>query len=105
MTTEKEKNSRGRKNTLVGIVTSSSAQKTISVEVYRLAKHSKYGKTLRQHRTFKAHDEKSQARVGDKVRIYETRPLSKTKRWMLDTIISASAFGADEGSVTGEVSV
>ena len=61
--------------------------KTISVEVFHLKPHSQYGKYVRRSAIFKAHDEKSEAKVGDKVRIFETRPLSKSKRWMLAEIL------------------
>ena len=82
---------RGRKNEVVGEVIADTMDKTITVRIYRLVKHKKYGKFIRKTTIFKAHDEKNTASVGDKVRIYETRPLSKTKRWMLsDIVVSAS---------------
>ena len=61
--------------------------KTISVLIYRTVKHAKYGKYMKRTSVFKAHDEKGQAQVGDMVRIHETRPLSKTKRWALSEIV------------------
>lgn len=82
-----ETNARKRRNEFEGVVISDKMEKTITVEVYRLVPHSKYGKYVRKSEVFKAHDEKSEANVGDKVRIFETRPLSKTKRWMLAEII------------------
>jgi small subunit ribosomal protein S17 len=81
---------RGRKIEVVGEVVSNKMAKTISVRVYRMMKHAKYGKYLRRSSVFKAHDEKSQAKVGDIVRIFETRPLSKTKRWALSEIVETS---------------
>jgi small subunit ribosomal protein S17 len=71
---------RGRKIEVVGEVVSNKMNKTISVLVFRMVRHKKYGKFLKKTSVFKAHDEKSQAKVGDKVRIHETRPLSKTAK-------------------------
>lgn len=64
-----------------GTVTSNKMDKTVVVQVERLVKHPKYKKYVKQRRRFKAHDEKNACRVGDEVRIIETRPLSKDKRW------------------------
>ncbi len=71
----------------VGAVTSNKMQKTIVVQVKRRAKHPVYGKVMEKARKFKAHDEKNTAKIGDLVRIVETRPLSKDKRWRLVEII------------------
>jgi small subunit ribosomal protein S17 len=76
-----------KRNEFVGMVISDKMMKTISVEVFHLVRHRKYGKFIRRSAVFKAHDEKGAAKVGDKVRIFETRPLSKTKRWMLAEVI------------------
>lgn len=78
---------RGRKNEVIGEVISDKMDKTISVLIYRQVKHKKYGKFIRRSSVFKAHDEKNEARMGDKVRICESRPLSKTKRWKLSEIV------------------
>jgi small subunit ribosomal protein S17 len=78
---------RGRKIEVVGEVVSNKMQKTISVLVYRMVRHKKYGKFLKKASVFKAHDEKGQAKLGDIVRIHETRPLSKTKRWALSEVM------------------
>lgn len=78
---------RGRRNEVVGVVVSDKMNKTISVNVERLVKHSKYEKYLRTSSIYKAHDEKGEAKVGDQVRIASTRPLSKTKRWKLVEIV------------------
>ena len=75
-----------RKN-LRGIVVSDKMEKTIVVEVEDRKKHSLYGKILKSHSKFKAHDENEEAGIGDIVQIAETRPLSKTKRWRLVRII------------------
>jgi small subunit ribosomal protein S17 len=72
---------RGRPKTRVGVVTSAKMQKTVVVRVERRIKHAKYGKYLVRHVNYKAHDEASACGVGDRVRIAETRPMSKEKRW------------------------
>ena len=85
---EAQKSSKKKKRTeVVGDVISDKMQKTISVQVYNLVKHRKYGKFIRQSSVFKAHDEKNEAKIGDKVKIFETRPFSKTKRWTLAEIL------------------
>jgi len=71
----------------VGIVVSDKMEKTISVQVERTTRHPLYGKVIRKYTTFKAHDEENKARKGNKVRISETRPLSKTKKWRLVEIV------------------
>ena len=72
----------------VGIVLSDKMQKTIVVQIRRKARHPLYGKVIEKATKFKVHDEKNEARAGDKVRIEETRPLSKDKRWRLVEILS-----------------
>lgn len=81
---------RGRKIEVVGEVISDKMDKTISVLIYRTVRHPKYGKYMKRSSVFKAHDEKGQAKIGDMVRIRESRPLSKTKRWMLVEIVEAA---------------
>ena len=78
---------RKRKQEFVGEVVKNQMSKTISVLVYRSFRQKKYGKYLKKGVIFKVHDEKNQAQVGDKVRIFEVRPMSKTKRWMLSQIV------------------
>ncbi|MBO4773785.1 MAG: 30S ribosomal protein S17 [Bacteroidales bacterium] len=70
-----------------GVVVSDKMTKSIIVEVERRVKHPKYGKFLRKTSRFMAHDENEESHVGDTVRIMETRPLSKCKRWRLVQII------------------
>jgi len=70
-----------------GVVVSDKMNKTVVVEVERLVRHATYHKFLRQRRRYKAHDEKNQCRVGDRVRIIETRPLSAQKRWTVQAIL------------------
>jgi small subunit ribosomal protein S17 len=79
-----------KKQEVVGEVVSDKMDKTISVRVYHVVRHSKYGKFIRKSSVFKAHDEKNVAKNGDIVRIYEVRPLSKSKRWMLAEVVEAS---------------
>jgi small subunit ribosomal protein S17 len=71
----------------VGLVKSNKMEKSIVVSVERRVKHPKYGKFVKLTKTFVAHDEKNECAVGDTVRIMETRPLSKLKRWRLVEII------------------
>lgn len=78
------------KKTVEGTVVSDSMSKTVSVVVERLELHPKYKKYVRRRSKFKAHDEKNEARPGDLVRITETRPLSKTKRWRVVEILRRS---------------
>jgi len=79
--------SRKRRKTRIGIVASDKMDKTITVAVERKVKHPIYGKFVKKTTKFHAHDEQSNAGIGDTVRIMETRPLSKTKRWRLVEII------------------
>jgi small subunit ribosomal protein S17 len=80
------------RNEKVGQVTSTKMQKTIVVEVEMRKAHAKYKRIVRSTRKFYAHDEQNTARVGDVVRIRETRPLSKLKRWNLEEIVRRSAL-------------
>jgi small subunit ribosomal protein S17 len=75
------------RKTKTGIVSSDKMEKTITVAVERKVKHPIYGKFVKKTTKFHAHDEKNEAKPGDVVRIMETRPLSKTKRWRLVEII------------------
>jgi small subunit ribosomal protein S17 len=84
MSTTTERKSR---KTRIGIVSSNKMDKTITVAVERKVKHPIYGKFVKKTTKFHAHDEAKTAGIGDTVRIMETRPLSKTKRWRLVEII------------------
>ena len=77
----------GRRKEVVGEVVSSRMQKTIVVLVVRKKSHAFYGRVVANKKKFYAHDEKNQAHVGDVVRLEETRPLSKLKRWRLKEIV------------------
>jgi small subunit ribosomal protein S17 len=78
---------RGLRKTQDGVVVSSKMNKTIVVAVVRQVRHAQYGKFIRKTNKFYAHDEANQCGVGDRVRIVETRPLSKLKRWKVESII------------------
>ena len=84
---------RGQRKVRLGYVVSDKMDKTVVVVVARLARHSKYQKFLNQRARYKAHDEKNECRVGDRVRLVETRPLSHDKRWAVEAIL-----GRDEGA-------
>ena len=73
--------------TRIGVVTSNKMTKTITVAVERKVKHPMYGKFLKKTTKFHAHDEKNECSIGDTVKIMESRPLSKTKRWRLVEIV------------------
>jgi small subunit ribosomal protein S17 len=78
---------RARRKTRVGEVVSSSMNKTIVVRTTTRVPHPKFGKIVKQQRKFYAHDEENKAKTGDHVRIMETRPLSKLKRWRLVEVL------------------
>jgi small subunit ribosomal protein S17 len=75
----------------VGIVVSNKMQKTIVVSIENRSAHSKYGKVVVRTKRYKVHDEENQCKEGDRVKISETRPLSRTKRWTLAEILSTKA--------------
>ena len=83
MTTE-----RNRRKTRIGIVVSDRMDKTLVVAIEDVVRHSLYGKAVKRTKKVKAHDEKNECAIGDKVRIMETRPLSKDKRWRLVEIVA-----------------
>ena len=83
-----------RRNEKVGNVVSTKMQKTIVVEIEMRKAHPKYKRVMKSNKKFYAHDEQNSARVGDMVRIRETRPLSKLKRWSLEEIIRRSSLSA-----------
>ena len=78
---------RNLRKEITGVVSSNSMDKSISVKVERRLRHPLYGKFIRSTKKFMAHDEKNECNVGDVVKIMETRPLSKRKRWRLVEII------------------
>jgi len=82
---------RRRRQGKIGVVVSNKMQKTIVVEVERLVMHPLYQKYLRRRSRFMAHDEKNDCKVGDRVQIEETRPLSRHKRWIVKSIVERAA--------------
>ncbi len=78
-----------KRKTRIGHVLSSKMDKTVVVAVITLKRHPLYKKTLKKVAKYKAHDEKNRCQLGDKVRIIETRPLSRQKRWRVAEIISS----------------
>ena len=92
MTTEATENkvtkpARNLRKERIGIVTSNKMQKSITVVVERKFRHAVYGKFIKRTKKFMAHDEKNECSIGDRVRIMETRPLSKNKNWRLVEVI------------------
>lgn len=79
---------RSRRKERLGEVISNKMTKTIVVRVERRFRHARFKKVVTRYRKFYAHDEKSEAKIGDRVRIQETRPLSKTKSWRLVEIVT-----------------
>jgi small subunit ribosomal protein S17 len=83
-----------RRQEKVGVVTSNKMQKTVVVTVVRQVTHPLYKRVVRRSKRFLAHDEKNECRVGDRVRIQETRPLSSRKRWRVVEILTKAALVA-----------
>ncbi len=94
-----EQKTHGHKQEKVGVVVSTRMQKTIVVEVERRAPHPLYKKVVARRKKFYAHDEEETARVGDVVRIVESRPLSRLKRWRLVEVIRRAALPEVEAPV------
>ena len=92
----------GRRKQREGIVVSDKMNKTIVVVVERLVRHVQYRKYLKRRQRYKVHDEQNRARVGDRVTIVESRPLSRDKRWAL-LAIRSSVEGVGEVTVGAEV--
>jgi small subunit ribosomal protein S17 len=84
---------------LVGSVVSDKMDKTVVVRVERLARHPRYGKVLRRVKKYKAHDDGNVCRVGDVVRIVESRPLSREKRWVVEEVLER--FGVQAATEVG----
>lgn len=82
-----------RKNVLIGDVVSDKMDKTVVVKVGRIVRHPVFNKMVRRAKKYKAHDHKNECRIGDKVQIVETRPLSKDKRWRVLEIMSKVSEG------------
>ena|SRR6187549_224828 len=86
-----------RRNEQIGVVVKAKMQKSVVVAVERLVRHAVYRKTIKRTSTFMAHDEKG-AKKGDTVRIVETRPLSKLKRWRVEEIVTRAALSGEEAA-------
>ena len=82
---------RGKRKTLTGVVASDKMDKTIVVVVNRLVRHSVYKKYIRKRTKVKAHDEKNECHIGDKVLLIETRPLSKEERWRVKEVLERTS--------------
>ena len=78
-----------RRKQLVGRVSSNKMDKTVVVQVERMVRHRRYGKVLRRIKKYKAHDENNECQIGDQVRIIESRPLSREKRWRVVEIVES----------------
>jgi small subunit ribosomal protein S17 len=78
---------REQRRALVGVVTSDKMEKTVVVQVERVARHPLYGKVVKTHKKYKAHDENNEARIGDTVQIRECRPISKDKKFFVEEIL------------------
>ena len=83
---------RNLRKVLVGTVVSNKMDKTIVVAVETIEKHKKYGKFVKKTYKLKAHDENNECQIGDRVRVMETRPLSKDKRWRLVEVIEKAVI-------------
>jgi small subunit ribosomal protein S17 len=92
----------GKRKVKVGRVVSDKMDKTIVVSVERLSRHRLYKRVIRLTTKFKAHDERNEARIGDTVRIEESRPLSASKRWRLVEVVSRAVEGSSESVVATE---
>jgi small subunit ribosomal protein S17 len=91
------------KRILTGTITSDKTDKTVTVLVERKVKHPLYGKIIRRSKKYHAHDESNEYHVGDKVRIEETRPISKTKSWKVLDRVAASKGVALEANLDVEI--
>ena len=98
---ESTEHAAGRRKELVGEVVSNKMNKTIVVAVTRKKSHPLYGRVISTDKKFYAHDEKNEAHVGDVVRLEETRPLSKLKRWRLKEIIRKTTLVPEVAPVAG----
>ena len=98
---------KGRRRVLEGRVTSDRMDKTIMVEVQRLRRHPRYERVVRRRKRFMAHDEENTCRVGDLVRIEESRPLSRRKRWRLIAVLTRAGErrGAGTPAAAAEAAV
>ena len=92
---ETTKKTESHRKELIGLVVSNKMKKTIVVQVERQKSHALYGRVISRRKRFYAHDEENTAHVGDYVRIEETRPLSKLKRWKLAEVLRRAALAPE----------
>lgn len=92
---------RNQRSRIAGTVVSDRMDKTITVRVERVFRHPKYGKYVRKHSSYHAHDEANQAHVGDRVELQECRPLSKQKRYRLLRVVETANTGSSSGTSSG----
>ena len=85
---------RNERRTVTGVVTADKMEKTVKVRIERLVSHPQFSKVLRKHYVCYAHDEKREARLGDKVELMESRPLSKLKHWRLVRVVEKAVAGS-----------
>ena len=85
---------RSERRTVTGVVTADKMDKTVKVRVERLVQHPQFSKTLRKHYECYAHDEKREAKLGDKVELMESRPISKLKHWRLVRVVEKAIAGS-----------
>jgi small subunit ribosomal protein S17 len=99
MDTPMDNRAEQRKTTKIGTVISKKMKKTVAVKVERQVRHPLYKKIIKKQRTFLAHDEYEKCKLGDVVRIIETRPISKLKRWRVVEIVGLTAAREIEGEI------
>lgn len=92
---------RGKVKSQVGIVVSNKMNQTVIVDVSRITIHPKFQKPIKRNTTFKAHDQNNQCKIGDKVMIIESKPISKTKRWRVSKILESATI--IEGEISEEM--
>ena len=85
---------RNERRTVTGVVTADKMDKTVKVRIERLVSHPQFSKVLRKHYVCYAHDEKREAKMGDKVELMESRPLSKLKHWRLVRVVEKAVAGS-----------
>lgn len=98
MTENTQQRKRGRRKVFEGVVVSDKMDKTVVVMVERMVLHPRYKKYVRYRKKFMAHDENNECKVGDVVRIMETRPLSRRKRWRVVEILKRAEGSAPSGA-------
>jgi small subunit ribosomal protein S17 len=89
-------NNKGRRTTKVGVVIGNNMKKTVTVLIERQVRHPFYKKIVKRRKKFLVHDEYEKCKVGDLVKIVETRPLSKRKKWMVQEILGLSSADAEK---------